>query len=325
MSSIEDMHESLQAVYRNPQNKVAIWEAAALLMDVPPKVFNVREDDWGNKWISYGGTPRLSDAEESELLKDHASMSNALINFARRIGHSYADQFTELTIWDVMQWWAGHDATTPKIWKGIDLHNPVVPPSEGDLSDELVTFSKVYPFLDKEHPHYSPELAAAVHAWLATASVSLSSGVKGFIERWLELHQESLDISGPTAVERIAIVVNWNKDGGAAKAGSGQAINETLSPEQVKEQLGDLLQELASNIAQRQQRLNTPSYLPFEKIEELVSHAVAQVLERVSSHQSRLTSEQQRAIQQMAEELKEKKAARQLASETSEDSQDIPF
>lgn len=78
-------------------------------------------------------------------------------------------------------------------------------------------------FMDPNHDHFAPELALAVKAWRALASVQKTpGGVRATIEKWIEANPNEwgpLDCSGTDPKARIATVANWNKGGGASRTG----------------------------------------------------------------------------------------------------------
>jgi len=96
---------------------------------------------------------------------------------------------------------------------------------------ESLVFSEVYSsnrtFLDQTHPHYSPKLAAAVHAWEALEEPSAHPGtVKQQLEKWLRLYASQFGLvsedGSPSdlVIEQVAKVANWATGGGAPKKSS---------------------------------------------------------------------------------------------------------
>lgn len=66
-------------------------------------------------------------------------------------------------------------------------------------------------YLDKNHNFYAPELEAGVSAWIALYGNNLLNSKRGYIEQietWLTKNRQNLT---PTAVTRIAKVVNAKK------------------------------------------------------------------------------------------------------------------
>ncbi|MFI9651516.1 hypothetical protein ABGV17_05860 [Guyparkeria sp. GHLCS8-2] len=89
-------------------------------------------------------------------------------------------------------------------------------------------------YLDREHPRYSPKLAAAVRAWEAMEDDELWSGQspKSAATKWLESHYSELDLvttdretgkrkMNQTGIEQAAAVVNWRPQGGSPKTPGG--------------------------------------------------------------------------------------------------------
>jgi len=79
-------------------------------------------------------------------------------------------------------------------------------------------------YLNPDHPHYTPKLAAAVKAWQALAGIEVQGkSVKQALERWLRDNAHTLklmkDDGSPnyTALDEIAKVANWNPKGGASR------------------------------------------------------------------------------------------------------------
>ncbi len=79
-------------------------------------------------------------------------------------------------------------------------------------------------YLDKQHPNYSPKLAAAIEAWLAvTESPEKMRGktAKQAIMIWLRSHAERYGLikedgnPNENGIEEVAKVANWNTKGGA--------------------------------------------------------------------------------------------------------------
>ena len=74
-------------------------------------------------------------------------------------------------------------------------------------------------FLDRNHPHFSPELALAVRAWDdLKGEKELRRSPKQAIRHWIDSHPEAWEGDAPLsneAKERISIMVNWKKEGGA--------------------------------------------------------------------------------------------------------------
>ena len=79
-------------------------------------------------------------------------------------------------------------------------------------------------YLEDTHPHYSPQIAAAIQAWEAIQDPELRKGksVKGAATEWLETNYRALGLvhngeRNNNAITRIATLVNWETSGGAPK------------------------------------------------------------------------------------------------------------
>lgn len=79
-------------------------------------------------------------------------------------------------------------------------------------------------YLDKKHPSFSLEIAAAIQVWEAIQDPELRIGksVKGAATEWLETNYSELGLihngkRSASAIERIAAIVNWETSGGAPK------------------------------------------------------------------------------------------------------------
>lgn len=74
-------------------------------------------------------------------------------------------------------------------------------------------------FMDPSHEHFAPELALAVSAWRALASEQrFVRGPKSAIESWIERNPDAWKGDGELSIsakERISVLVNWKKNGGA--------------------------------------------------------------------------------------------------------------
>jgi hypothetical protein len=84
-------------------------------------------------------------------------------------------------------------------------------------------------FLDENHPHYSPKLAAAIDAWQAvTADPSLRNGrsVKQALADWLKKNAQKYQLikedgtSNESGIKEVAKIANWEQKGGAPKTPS---------------------------------------------------------------------------------------------------------
>jgi hypothetical protein len=84
-------------------------------------------------------------------------------------------------------------------------------------------------YLDPRHLRYAPKLAAAVRAWLATATPSAVSGKspKQALVKWLREHAVEFGMTdddgkpNETGIEEAAKVANWQPTGGAPKTPGG--------------------------------------------------------------------------------------------------------
>ena len=77
-------------------------------------------------------------------------------------------------------------------------------------------------YLNKNHPRYSPKLAATVNVWLAMEDEKLLKGkaIKAAITDWLESHYQELGLTyngniNTKGIEDCTSVANWNYKGGA--------------------------------------------------------------------------------------------------------------
>jgi len=74
-------------------------------------------------------------------------------------------------------------------------------------------------FLDRNHPHFSPELALAVYAWQALkGEQELQRSPKQAISDWIDSNPEAWEGDTPLsnkAKERVITMLNWKKEGGA--------------------------------------------------------------------------------------------------------------
>lgn len=82
-------------------------------------------------------------------------------------------------------------------------------------------------YLDPNHPHYAPKLAAAIAAWHAVDTypeLARKKSAKQAMKEWLKENAKQLgiikkgaDAPSEKSVEEIAVVSNWDGDGGAPK------------------------------------------------------------------------------------------------------------
>lgn len=80
------------------------------------------------------------------------------------------------------------------------------------IDDGHASGSTVLPHLDSTSPTYPPELDMAIRAWVAISSTDGKGKPKKRIIDWLKMNNPSLSNE---AMERIAVVANWDKKGGA--------------------------------------------------------------------------------------------------------------
>jgi len=84
--------------------------------------------------------------------------------------------------------------------------------------------------LDKEHPRFSPKLAAALKAWSAFDDIETLKGnsPKTAVRNWLLKNAHELNLCkknetpSKTAIEEIAKIVNWKPQGGAPETPLGK-------------------------------------------------------------------------------------------------------
>lgn len=69
---------------------------------------------------------------------------------------------------------------------------------------------------DPDAPEYPEQLDIATQAWTAARNDPTPGEPKKKIERWVKLHYPQL---GPTAIDRIAKIANWDKSGGRPPVG----------------------------------------------------------------------------------------------------------
>lgn len=84
--------------------------------------------------------------------------------------------------------------------------------------------AKTPKYLDKTHPHFASQLAAAIRAWEAIQDPELRKrkSVKSAAKDWLQNHYTEFDLihdgkRNESAIERIATLTNWEPGGGAPK------------------------------------------------------------------------------------------------------------
>lgn len=84
--------------------------------------------------------------------------------------------------------------------------------------------TKTPKYLDKTHPHFASQLAAAIQTWEAIQDPELRKrkSVKSAAKDWLQNHYTEFDLihdgkRNESAIERIATLTNWEPGGGAPK------------------------------------------------------------------------------------------------------------
>ena len=94
--------------------------------------------------------------------------------------------------------------------------------------------AKVSEFLDRDHPRYSPKLAAAVTAWHWLDDETKLEGKtpKQAVQKWLRKHAAEYGICdddgkpNESVVDSISQIVNWRTKGGAPRTPTKQDLEE---------------------------------------------------------------------------------------------------
>ena len=94
--------------------------------------------------------------------------------------------------------------------------------------------TKVSEFLDRDHPRYSPKLAAAVTAWQTLDEETKLEGKtpKQAVQKWLREHAAEYGICdedgkpNESVVDSISQIVNWRTKGGAPRTPNKQDLEE---------------------------------------------------------------------------------------------------
>ncbi|MFC2952292.1 hypothetical protein ACFOOP_10155 [Marinicaulis aureus] len=94
--------------------------------------------------------------------------------------------------------------------------------------------AKVSEFLDRDHPRYSPKLAAAVTAWHWLDDEAKLEGKtpKQAVQKWLRKHAAEYGICdddgkpNESVVDSISQIVNWRTKGGAPRTPTKQDLEE---------------------------------------------------------------------------------------------------
>jgi hypothetical protein len=83
--------------------------------------------------------------------------------------------------------------------------------------------SKLPDYLDPVHPLHSQELKIAIDAWTAVLKNNPDKPSRGtrkkYIEDWLNENYKGNNVLSANAKERIALMLNPDKEGGAPKTG----------------------------------------------------------------------------------------------------------
>jgi hypothetical protein len=93
---------------------------------------------------------------------------------------------------------------------------------------------KISEFLDKDHPRYSPKLAAAVTVWNWCSDEAKLEGKtpKQAVQKWLRKHAAEYGICdddgkpNESVVASISQIVNWQTKGGAPRTPSRESTKE---------------------------------------------------------------------------------------------------
>lgn len=180
---------------------LTIDQAAKLVANIDPNTFDDELSQNDKKEIE---ACRSSLWETARFSEDNAGVK---IMYAS----SYVDNEKHASEYDsrVSAEWVKEQLSSKGITSGFFFPNPS-PPSEA--------------FMDPTHERFSPELAFAVIVWRAFESKSVSKkSPKQALTGWME---ENLDARlgdkpiTPTGIERIAVMLNWEKEGGAPKSGN---------------------------------------------------------------------------------------------------------
>jgi hypothetical protein len=101
-------------------------------------------------------------------------------------------------------------------WLDWAIERKLYIPSKPTIEATPKTLRPDIPTFDSAANIYPPELDIANKAWLAVSSVEGKGKPKARIRAWLDQHYADAELS-KEAKERISIVTNWNKTGGATK------------------------------------------------------------------------------------------------------------
>lgn len=208
----------------------SIIEAAALIAGHPPS--NCRFDDYNGEEYVY-----LSSASEEEK----ATFDLARSSIRRAIEHSGLEATIKTSYHQVLYKEDFDDA-----WKAVaaidEKHTTI---DRDDLVGWLAARG-CYPefffperlqqdYLNPEHPHYSPKLAAVVAAWQATSEAALNhqldgKTVKQFGIDWLKQHAATYGVKNnsdtDTAFKDMTTIMNWDTTGGRPSSKPIPPLNE---------------------------------------------------------------------------------------------------
>lgn len=87
------------------------------------------------------------------------------------------------------------------------------------LSPEQKNQALIPRYLDPKHPYFSPEIEAAVSAWIALYDSGEYQNYRGHLDqitKWVQMNRKEQNFTAE-AIKRIASVVNPNKKGGAPR------------------------------------------------------------------------------------------------------------
>jgi len=172
-------------------------------------------DVFVEEWDSYGNR-----------MREHIELLNLTMAHAEQIDVS-ATRLTRKSLYD----WYKRKGLMPDT-----AHSQQVAHRKGMVIDALPVEPQIVtattsapllppPYLDPHNPLSPPELRVAAEAWHAITAQGdpreRGQGVHDALVRWItenktELQERHKVRLGTKAVERIAIVTNWNKAGGAA-------------------------------------------------------------------------------------------------------------
>ncbi len=177
-----------------------IWEIAILLLGLNPSSISTRESD------RYGVETYFSDIPE-EIDGQFQALKKVLIAAIREeeIKNCFDNQpsdFTSVEVQALKNWIKS---------KGFKC-------SFFDISN-----TENQPYLDRDHPHYSPKLHAAIKSWMEFKDAEIEgTSPKETLKVWLSGHAVELDLihggnPNKSAIEEVAKIANWETKGGAPK------------------------------------------------------------------------------------------------------------